>query len=248
MSLIGFLQRLFSKSSPVQDKHAKLYKSLVGKPPRDIQILKTAFTHRSKGYTTAEGQPINYERLEFLGDAVLGTIISEYLYKEVPGGDEGYLTKMRSKIVSRRHLNELGEDFKLLDHLDTEVPLEHYGRNVHGNLFEAFVGAVYCDIGYDGCKDFIYRQIIDEYVDLDRLEKRVISYKSLVIEWCQQQKLSFEFRHNIDDGQEPEPYFSVAFLIDGKLKGRGRARSKKKAEEKAAQRAYYSIQGKESGQ
>jgi ribonuclease-3 len=92
---------------------------------------------------------MNYERLEFLGDAMLGSVIAAHLYNQVPTGDEGYLTKMRSKIVSREHLNELGRDLNLIDFVESKVPVQHFGENIHGNIFEALVGAIFLDRGYD---------------------------------------------------------------------------------------------------
>jgi ribonuclease-3 len=97
---------------------------------------------------------MNYERLEFLGDAMLSAVIAAYLYNEAPAGDEGYLTKMRSKIVSREHLNELGRDLNLIRFVESKVPTQHFGENIHGNIFEALVGAIFLDKGYDFCQKF----------------------------------------------------------------------------------------------
>ena len=133
-------------------------KSILGFKPKNIKIYKKAFLHRSVNKRDKDGNPMNYERLEFLGDAMLGTIISKHLYNKVPGGDEGYLTKMRSKIVSRKHLNELGKDLKLLKYVESRIPKSHFGENIHGNVFEALVGAIYLDRGYTYCEKFINSQ------------------------------------------------------------------------------------------
>ena len=106
-------------------------KNILGFKPRDLEIYKRAFLHRSLNKRDSMGNPMNYERLEFLGDAMLGTIISKHLYNQVPGGDEGYLTKMRSKIVSRKHLNELGKDLNLLNYVESRIPKSHFGENIH---------------------------------------------------------------------------------------------------------------------
>ncbi|MEM9142736.1 MAG: ribonuclease III domain-containing protein, partial [Bacteroidota bacterium] len=116
---------------------------ILGFKPKKLQIYKKAFLHRSANKKDRNGHPINYERLEFLGDAMLGTIISKHLYNQVPEGDEGYLTKMRSKIVSRKHLNELGRDLNLINFVESRIPKSHFGDNIHGNVFEALVGAIY---------------------------------------------------------------------------------------------------------
>ena len=187
---------------------------------------------------------MNYERLEFLGDAMLGTIISKHLFKEVPEGDEGYLTKMRSKIVSRKHLNELGKDLKLLNYVESKIPKSHFGENIHGNVFEALVGAIYLDRGYSYCEKFINRRVIEPYVDIEQLEGKVISYKSLVIEWCQKQKKEFLYEVYEDTGKDEHKHFAVKLFIDERVLSKARATSKKKAEEKASKRAYFALQDK----
>jgi len=243
---MAVLPRFFRRSEKADrnDPHYKLVKELIGHPPNTLHIYKTAFTHKSSGNKDAENNVISYERLEFLGDSILGAIISDHIYSEVPGEDEGYLTKMRSKIVSRQHLNELGQDFELGKHLISSVPLRKFGPNIYGNLFESFIGALYKDQGYRVCRRFIHNRVIEKYVDLERLEGKITSYKSLMIEWCQKRQISYKFLHRPDDGLKSEKPFSVTLKLDGKVKGKGRGRSKKLAEEKAAQRAYYAIQDK----
>lgn len=131
---------------------------------------------------------MNYERLEFLGDAMLSSVIAAHLYRKVPSGDEGYLTKMRSKIVSREHLNELGRELNLIGMVNSRISANHFGENIHGNIFEALVGAIFLDRGYVFCEKFINKRVIDSHVDIPKLEGKVISYKSLLIEWCQKEK------------------------------------------------------------
>ncbi|KGO90336.1 ribonuclease III [Flavobacterium suncheonense] len=217
---------------------------ILGFQPLDLSHYRTAFTHRSMNRTDEKGNPLNYERLEFLGDAMLGSVIAAHLFNEVPTGDEGYLTKMRSKIVSRDHLNELGKDLNLIKYVESKVSAQHFGENIHGNLFEAFVGAIYLDKGYAYCEKFIHKKVIKPYVDIPKLEGKVISYKSLVIEWCQKQKKAFHYDVFEDNGNEGIKYFGVKLTIDGKIVARARATSKKKAEEKASQRAYFAFQEK----
>lgn len=217
-------------------------KAITGLTPKNIQFYKTAFTHKSMGLKCEDGNVVSYERLEFLGDAILGAIIAEYIYNEVPSGDEGYLTKMRSKIVSREHLNELGQDFGLLSFARTQVPQKHFGNNIYGNLFEALVGAVYLDRGYLNCKKFICKKVVEPYVDIEKLDGKVISYKSLLIEWCQKNKKFFNFDVYEDTGFNEVRHFAVKFSIDNKVIAKARATSKKKAEEKASKRAFFVLQ------
>ncbi len=187
---------------------------------------------------------MNYERLEFLGDSMLGTIISRHIYDVVPHGDEGYLTKMRSKIVSREHLNELGKDLNLIKFVESRIQKSHFGDNIHGNVFEALIGAIYLDRGYKYCEKFIKSRVIDPYVDIEQLEGRVISYKSLVIEWCQKQKKTFHYDVYEDTGNDALKHFAVKLAISGNVVAKARATSKKKAEERASKRAYFALQDK----
>lgn len=241
---MGLRPKIFN-SHPKEDGNFFMgMRNILGFRPKDLSVYKKAFIHRSLHLKDAKGNPLNYERLEFLGDAMLGAIISKYIFNEVPAADEGYLTKMRSKIVSRKHLNELGKELNLLSFVDSKVPQDHFGDNVHGNVFEALVGAIYLDRGYTYCEQFIYRKIIDPHVDLAKLEGKVISYKSLLIEWCQKEKKTFNFQIFEDSGNDAVKHFSVRLFIDKKPVAKGRAPSKKKAEEQAAQRAFYALQGK----
>jgi len=215
---------------------------ILGFKPKTLKHYKTAFTHRSMNIKNSKGHTVNYERLEFLGDAMLSAVIAHHLYIEVPSGDEGYLTKMRSKVVSREHLNELGKDFKLINLVQSKIPKGQFGDNIHGNLFEALVGAIYLDKGYKYCEKFIYKRVILPYVDIEQLEGKVISYKSLLIEWCQKEKKTFNYNVYEDTGNDDTRHFSVKLSIDQKIVSKGRATSKKKAEEKASKRAFFVFQ------
>ena len=240
------LKKIFSKSSrPTEGGNFFVaVEKIIGFKPLNITFYKKAFTHRSSNKTDEKGNPQNYERLEFLGDSMLSSVIAAYLYKESPLGDEGYLTKMRSKIVSREHLNELGRDLNLVQFLDSKVPIQHFGENIHGNLFESLVGAIYLDRGYAYCEIFIQKRVIVPYVDIAKLEGKVISYKSLLIEWCQKEKKTFHFDVFEDNDSSGERLFGVKFSVDDKVIAKARASSKKKAEEKACQRAYFAFQDK----
>ena len=218
--------------------------NILGFKPKNLKIFKKAFLHRSANKKDKNGNPMNYERLEFLGDSMVGTIISRHLYNEVPEGDEGYLTKMRSKIVSREHLNELGKDLNLIKFVESRIPKTHFGDNIHGNVFEALVGAIYLDRGYKYCEKFIHERVIIPYVDIEQLEGKVISYKSLVIEWCQKQKKTFDYNVYEDTGNDVLKHFAVKLSIGNIVVAKARATSKKKAEERASKRAYFALQDK----
>ena len=239
------LKKIFQKSRSKEDGiFFNEIQTIIGFKPRSIIYYQKAFTHRSTNQMDLIGNPMNYERLEFLGDAMLSAVIAAHLYNKAPAGDEGYLTKMRSKIVSREHLNELGRDLNLIRFVESKVPMQHFGENIHGNIFEALVGAIFLDKGYDYCEKFIQKRVVIPYVDIAKLEGKVISYKSLLIEWCQKEKKSFYFDVFDDNGNDGQKHFGVKLSIDDKVIAKARATSKKKAEEKAAQRAYFAFQEK----
>ncbi len=238
---MALLKNIFSSKTEKGGEFYTAVKKIITFSPKNLSFYQKAFTHRSLNKKTSEGNTISYERLEFLGDAVLGMVIAAHLFKKVPTGDEGYLTKMRSKVVSREHLNELGRDLNLIKFVRTSVPSNQFGQNIHGNLFEALVGAIYLDRGFSYCEKFIQKRVIKPYVDIQKLEGKIISYKSLFIEWCQKNKKEFKFNVYEDTGKENLKYFAVKLQLDDKTVAKARATSKKKAEERAAKRAYYKL-------
>ncbi|WP_300567431.1 ribonuclease III [Flavobacterium sp.] len=242
---MSIIRKIFSNSRSQEDGifFSKI-EQILGFKPANLIHYRKAFTHRSMNILDEQGNPLNYERLEFLGDAMLGSVIAAHLFNMVPTGDEGYLTKMRSKIVSREHLNELGKDLNLIQFLESKVSIQNFGENIHGNLFEALIGAIYLDRSFIYCEKFIHKKVIKPYVDIDKLEGKVISYKSLLIEWCQKEKKAFHYDIYDDEDAGHLKYFGVKLSIDGKIIAKARATSKKKAEEIASKRAYFALQTK----
>ncbi len=239
------IKKIFSKSrTPEGGIFFNELETILGFAPVNIDYYKRAFTHRSSNKIDVSGIPVNYERLEFLGDAMLSAVIAAHLFEKAPAGDEGYLTKMRSKIVSREHLNELGRDLNLIRFIESKIPISNFGENIHGNIFEAVVGAIYLDRGYSYCEKFIQKRVVEPYVDIARLEGKVISYKSLLIEWCQKEKRTFHYDVFEDNGIDGQRLYGVKLSIDDKVVAKARATSKKKAEEKASHRAYFAFQEK----
>ena len=239
MNFIRKIVQVHSKEDAVLNSELK---KLLKFSPRKINKYKKAFTHRSVQMTDKKGNPINYERLEFLGDSILGSVIAAYLYKKVPSGSEGYLTQMRSKIVSREHLNELGKDLNLIRFVKSNIDQANIGDNIHGNIFEALIGAIFMDKGYNFCQKFIHQNVIVPHVDIAKLEGKITSYKGLIIEWCQKQKKKYTFDTYEDSGNDPVKHFSVKISINGEQIAKGRATSKKKAEEQASKRVYFAFQ------
>lgn len=241
---MNYIRNILNSRSKNDGNFFLQIQKIVGYKPKNKSLYVKAFTHRSMNVKDEKGMALNYERLEFVGDAMLGAVIASYLYSEVPDGDEGYLTKMRSKVVSREHLNELGKELKLIDFVESKIPKNNFGSNIHGNLFEALVGAIFLDKGYKQCEKFIYKNVIDKHIDIETLEGKVISYKSLLIEWCQKEKKIFDYNVYEDTGNDNMKHFSVKLSIDGKVVAKARATSKKKAEEKASKRAFFAFQNR----
>lgn len=239
-----FIRNILNSRSDLDGNFFIELRKILGFKPKKKSLYKKAFTHRSMNKRDAKGTPINYERLEFVGDAMLSSVVATHLFKEAPQGDEGYLTKMRSKIVSREHLNELGKELNLINLVESKIPKSNFGSNIHGNLFEALVGAIFLDLGYSYCEKFIFDRVIIPHVDIERLEGKVISYKSLLIEWCQKEKKTFNYSVYEDTGKDKLKHFSVKLYIDNKVIAKARATSKKKAEEKASKRAFFAFQAK----
>jgi len=239
---MNFINKILKSLSKKDEIFLASIQKMIGFKPNKLKYYKKAFTHSSIKKITATGKPVNYERLEFLGDAILSSVIAMYLFKKIPLGTEGYLTQMRSKIVSREHLNEIGKDMGLIHYVQSTVPKKNFGEDIHGNIFEALMGAIFLDKGYRYCERFIYKVVIEPYVDVERLEGKITSYKSVLIEWCQKTKKHILYDVYEDTGNDSLKHFSVKLLLDKELVAKGRATSKKKAEEIASKRAFYKFQ------
>lgn len=239
------LQRFLRKGNAnKQDPLFIAVKNITGFSPKDLSLYRRVFTHTSMEKTDASGKKINYERLEFLGDAVLNTIVATHLFEKLPEKNEGSLTLMRSKIVRRDFLNQIGEGLGLIQHLASNVPQKNYGADVHGNLFEALVGAVFLDNGFEACSHFVHSCMITPHVDLSKLHNKVLSYKSLLVDWFQKNRLLYRFEIVEDNGTEKVSYYKAKLWINNTVVASARATNKKKAVEKASKRAYFQFQHK----
>jgi ribonuclease-3 len=203
-------------------------------------VYRTAFTHRSKNLKDDDGHLINFERLEFLGDSILSIVVSFFLYDKFPFAKEGTLTMYRAKIVSRENLNQIGQKIDLIYFLDQKNKV-NFGKNIHGNLLEALIGAVFVDRGYEKCSEFVKKKILGEHVDIDQLQHTVLSYKGFLIEWGQKTKKNVTFKTNTDSGLDPEFNYTTQIFLDNKQIVKARGVSKKKSEEKAAKRAFHAM-------
>ncbi|PVX51824.1 RNAse III [Balneicella halophila] len=209
---------------------------LLGQKPRKRELYALAFRHKSASLYI-EGQKLNNERLEYLGDAVLGAIIADILFEKYPNQKEGFLTKLRSKIVGRKQLNQLG--FLL----GVQQFLVYHGtlaENVLGNCIEALVGAIYLDLGYEKTKKIISRQIIKKYVDFDALIKNDKNYKSKLVEWAQHEKKKLVFSTD-ETEKNGRPYFYTKVYLDDMPFGEGEGLSKKKSQQEASKETLSKI-------
>ncbi|MBK7409401.1 MAG: ribonuclease III [Saprospirales bacterium] len=208
---------------------------LLGFVPANLAIFKLAFAHKStqseKSYALQ-----NNERLEYLGDAVLGTIVAEYLFKKYPNANEGFLTKMRSKIVKRKSLNKVGEKMGL-DLFLAEYNPTRLSRSMMGNAVEALVGAVYLELGYEHTQRFVIRKILRNYVDVHELENYDDNYKSQLLEWCQKNGQTVNYKLIARYKFDKRDRFKVAVMIDGNKVAMAEDFNKKSAEQLASEKA-----------
>jgi len=198
------------------------------------KIYEEAFTHSSLNLKDSNGKAINFERLEFLGDALLTAIVSEYLYFYYPKAKEGNLTKSRAKIVSRTKLNQISKEMELFELAQISKSNKNFGDDIHGNLLESLIGAIFVDIGYGKTKSYVIKEIIKPFIDMSSLDNLVLSYKAFLIEWGQKEKKEIKFIIQDDFGLDSKIYYCAKILLDDELLAKSKAKSKKKAEEKAA--------------
>jgi len=240
---MNLIRKYFNKKQnksalrPEQVAFLKKISNIIGFKPDNLMYYQASFIHRSKQKVDENGHTISYERLEFLGDAMLSLVIAEYLFIEVPHADEGYLTKMRSKIVSREHLNELGKDLQLLQFVESNIQANQVGDNIYGNVFEALIGAIYLDKGYRFTEKIILERIIRFHVDMEELENQDLNFKSKLINWAQRERKTIVFDAREDSQNDSQRLYYVTVLIDNESKGEGVGFSKKTAEQAAAENA-----------
>jgi ribonuclease-3 len=226
-----WIKRFRPPSSP---EHIKLVR-LLGFTPLKYDIYSIALRHSSAA-NISNGK-INNQRLEYLGDAVLGMVVAEYLYRKLPTSNEGYLTQMRSKIVSRKQLNSIAEKMGLQDYIETRNHRPKSGQAILGDALEALIGAIYIDLGYKKARQFVTEKLIEKHVRFSDLEKAVISFKGRLLEWNQKEKKNIELQIQPLANEGNRPGFECLVLMDKKILSRAKGRSKKRAEESASEQA-----------
>ena len=215
---------------------------ILGFFPRDIKVYQQALLHKSISMRSEKGRPINNERLEFLGDAILDAIVGDIVYRHFEGRREGFLTNTRSKIVQRETLNKLAVEIGLDKLVKYSTRSSSHNSYIYGNAFEAFIGAIYLDQGYDRCKQFMEEKIFKNYIDLDKMSRKEVNFKSKLIEWSQKNKMevSSELIEQFLD-EEYNPMFHTEVRIEGISAGTGTGYSKKESQQNAAQMALKKI-------
>ncbi len=216
-------------------------KNLLGFYPGNLAVYKLAFSHRSSAEEHPSGLKLSNERLEYLGDAVLGAVVAEMLFKKFPFREEGFLTEMRSKIVNREHLNKLALKLGIDQYMNGSIDPAAKNRSAYGDAFEALIGAVYIDKGYEVARKLILARFIKHHIDVEELEMLEHNFKSKLINWGQRERknVEFELLEEVDNGGKR--LLRVRVLVDEVEFAKGEDYSKKRAEQIAAQRACESL-------
>ena len=219
-------------------KEKELYLSLyniIGVLPHNLSFYKTALLHKSVARRNDKGKPVNNERLEFLGDAILDAIVGDIVYEHFPGKREGFLTNTRSKIVQRETLNKLANDLGITRLILSSGHSQSHNSYLGGNAFEALVGALYLDHGYTACMKFMKKQILGELINIDKVAYKEVNFKSKLIEWTQKHKICLEFKPlSFGKDKEGSPTFSFQVVLEGIACGEGSGYSKKESQQEAA--------------
>ncbi len=232
--------RLYKLYFSPHRKYIRSLENLLGFVPGNLRLYRMAFRHRSVAVELKNGTKNSNERLEFLGDAILGSVIAELLFKMYPYKDEGFLTEMRSKIVSRNNLNQLAKRLGLDEHIEYDNRLISHNNkqgSILGDTFEAMIGAVYMDKNYNFTRNFLITRIIKPHIDIHTLELTETNFKSKLIEWCQRhgKDITFEIIPNAEG--ENIKLFTIQVNVDGEACALGRDYNKKNAEKLAAEKA-----------
>ena len=226
----------------------KLYQSIrniFGFSPGNIFLYQLAFKHKSASKEIVNGIKLSNERLEYLGDAVLSSITADYLFKRFPYKDEGFLTEMRARIVSRSQLNKLSKKLGFEKLIQSEIVPANHCKSLHGDAFEAFVGALYLDKGYRFAKKIVISRVIEVHYDIDRLQNEDKNFKSQLIEWSQKEKMTLEFKVVEEIGNGYRKKYLVNILIADEIYTDGLDYSIKGAEQIAAGKAIEKLETEE---
>ena len=243
-----FPQKKNGSYLPNRHEFAAGLRKIIGFRTFNLRIYEVAFIHRSASFTLPDGQRINNERLEFLGDSVLDAILSDYLFEKFPEANEGFLTKIRSRIVNREILNQLAISMGIDKILVSNISSSHTTRNLYGDALEALIGALFLDKGFKKTKNLFIKRVFNKYLNLQTIVGTDTDYKSLVFEWIQKHKTNLTFNHKEEyDYKQKKSVFSATLMINDEEFGTGTGASKKEAEQEAAGKAWIKIKELSSG-
>lgn len=228
-----------------KDKEPYLcFYKMLGFYPRNIEIYQQALLHKSSSIKAGKGRLLNNEQLEFLGDAILDAIVADIVYKKFEGKREGFLTNTRSKIVQRETLNRVAVEIGLDKLIKYTTRQSSHNSYMCGNAFEALIGAIYLDRGYRACKKFMEERIINQYLNLEKISRKEVNFKSKLIEWSQKNKFCVEFNlieQSLDSDQNP--IFETQITVENIPAGTGKGYSKKESQQEAAHATLTKIKG-----
>jgi ribonuclease III len=223
-------------------------KKILGFRPGNLKLYEIAFIHRSASFTLPNGKRVNNERLEYLGDAILDAILSDYLFAKFRDASEGFMTKIRSRIVNREVLNQLAVSMGINKILISNVSSVQPTKNLYGDALEALIGSLFLDKGFKRTKKFFINKVLNIYLDLNIIVNTDTDYKSLVFEWVQKHKSNLIFTYNEEyDFNLKKSVFSTTLIIDKEEVGEGHGNSKKEAEQEAASKAWVKLKDYVSG-
>ncbi|UZR93182.1 ribonuclease III [Chondrinema litorale] len=239
MNLIKYFRYWTGYYSKKDKEIIRAVRTIVGTTPLNVELYKLAMKHTSIAKVNEKGLKESNERLEYLGDAILGAVVAEYLFKKYPYKEEGFLTEIRSRIVNRESLNRLANKIGLstLVEFDGKKKSSATHKSLFGDALEAFIGAVYLDKGFKFCKTFIIRKLIIPHYDLTEIIETTNNFKSTIIEWCQKYNRQINFSVIEEVGAKHKKQFKVKLTIDNEDVSEGFGLSKKKAEQDAARKA-----------
>lgn len=219
-------------------KEKELYSSLydiIGFYPHDISFYKLALMHKSVMRRNAKGKPVNNERLEFLGDAILDAIVGDIVYQHFPGKREGFLTNTRSKLVQRDTLNKLAQEMGINQLILSSGHTSSHNSYMGGNAFEALVGAIYLDQGYNACMRFMNKRILAQMINIDKVAYKEVNFKSKLIEWSQKNKVRLSYEQVLQEkDKNGNPIFEFKVVLEGVEGCSGRGFSKKESQQLAS--------------
>lgn len=237
----SFIDRLKLPFRKEKELFSSLY-DIIGFYPHHIEYYKLALMHKSASKRNAKGRPLNNERLEFLGDAILDAVVGDIVYRHFEGKREGFLTNTRSKLVQRETLGKLAEEMGLNQLIHSAGRSKSHNSYMGGNAFEALVGAIYLDRGYDACMRFMEKRILKQLINIDKMAYKEVNFKSKLIEWSQKNRVRLDFKlieqHKEDNAS---PVFRYRATLEGLEAGEGKGYSKKESQQLASKETLQKL-------